>query len=146
MVVARTHLLAALLAFAALVDCDLAFAASASVTPSVATTASASSASLFSALGALNATVGGRLKKATPFEAPCFSTVEGKQVQVDAAACAAIQGNYTDPTFRVTHFGAYMLVSIRLSCGIVFVLVREGGLEECYVEGLFIHRTRPGTR
>ncbi|RPD55526.1 FAD-binding domain-containing protein [Lentinus tigrinus ALCF2SS1-7] len=118
MLVARMKFVAALLALAAFVDSSLASAvpdadelsssSSSSSTASVAAAATAS-ASLFSALDVLNATVGGRLKKAVPFEAPCFSILEGKHVAVDTAACAAIQSNYTDPTFRVTHFGAYML-------------------------------------
>ncbi|KAI0646623.1 FAD-binding domain-containing protein [Trametes meyenii] len=62
-----------------------------------------------SAFDALNRTVGGRLRSAVPFERPCFSTYEGERVSADHAACSAIQSNYTDPTFRVTHFGAYML-------------------------------------
>ncbi|KAI0707571.1 FAD-binding domain-containing protein [Cerioporus squamosus] len=112
MVAARTHLLTALLALATLVDSSAvpdADELDTSSSSSAAAPASTSSASLVSALSTLNATVGGRLERAVPFEAPCFSTVEGKSVPVDAAACAAIQSNYTDPTFRVTHFGAYML-------------------------------------
>ncbi|KAI0371373.1 FAD-binding domain-containing protein [Pilatotrama ljubarskyi] len=67
------------------------------------------STQLLSAFSQLNATVGGRLRTAVPFERPCFSIYEGKRVPVDQAACNAIQANYTDPTYRVTHFGAYML-------------------------------------
>ncbi len=106
MVVAPTHLLAALLALGTLVDSSLA-----SAVPDELATSSSDSASLESAFSSLNATVGGRLKRAVPFEAPCFSMVEGQSVQADTAACSAIQASYTDPTFRVTHFGAYMLVS-----------------------------------
>ncbi|KAI0712970.1 FAD-binding domain-containing protein [Cerioporus squamosus] len=116
MLVARTRLLNAFLALAALVDNSLASAvppadelvATSASTSSVAAAAT-SPASLLSALSILNTTVGGRLNRAVPFEAPCFSTVEGKSVPVDAAACAAIQSNYSDPLFRVTNFGAYML-------------------------------------
>ncbi|TFK79160.1 hypothetical protein K466DRAFT_606358 [Polyporus arcularius HHB13444] len=104
MVVAPTHLLAALLALGTLVDSSLA-----SAVPDELATSSSDSASLESAFSSLNATVGGRLKRAVPFEAPCFSIVEGQSVHVDTAACSAIQASYTDPTFRVTHFGAYML-------------------------------------
>ncbi|EJF63609.1 FAD-binding domain-containing protein [Dichomitus squalens LYAD-421 SS1] len=63
----------------------------------------------FDAFDILNITVGGRLHKALPFERPCFSIVEGKHVNVSEAACAALQANYTNPVYRVEHFGAYML-------------------------------------
>ncbi|EIW51643.1 FAD-binding domain-containing protein [Trametes versicolor FP-101664 SS1] len=64
---------------------------------------------LLSAYQLLNFTVGGRLASAVPLEKPCFSSYEGKPVAANSAACAAVQANYTDPTFRVTQFGAYML-------------------------------------
>ncbi|THH00708.1 hypothetical protein EW026_g1844 [Hermanssonia centrifuga] len=60
---------------------------------------------------ALNTTVSGRLYATVPFELPCFSTYNGHPVTTDAAACTSIQDNYTDPVFRVAHFGAYMIVS-----------------------------------
>ncbi|KAH9930523.1 FAD-binding domain-containing protein [Epithele typhae] len=58
-----------------------------------------SSTGLDIAIGVLNLTLGGRVHKAVPFEKPCFSTYEGKRNT----------GNYTDPTWRVNNFGAYML-------------------------------------
>ncbi|KAM5541134.1 hypothetical protein V8D89_005063 [Ganoderma adspersum] len=64
--------------------------------------------SLSSAFHSLNLTVGGRLHSAVPFEQACFSTHEGQHVDVSSAACATIQANYTDPLYRVAHFGAYM--------------------------------------
>ena len=65
---------------------------------------------LYNAFDILNVTVGGRLHAALPFERACFSTVEGKHVNVSEAACAALQANYTNPVYCVAHFGAYMLV------------------------------------
>ncbi len=69
---------------------------------------------LLTAYQLLNATVGGRLRSAVPLEKPCFSSYEGKASAADPAACAAVQANYTDPTYRVTQFGGYMLVSSAL--------------------------------
>lgn len=66
-------------------------------------------------LALLNLTVGGRLHQATPWELPCFSEYNGEPVAPDAVACAAIQANYTSPFERVKHFGAYMMVRVRLS-------------------------------
>ncbi len=57
---------------------------------------------------ALNATVGGRLHATLPFELPCFSTFDGRPVDVDPSACATVQLNYTQAKFRLQHFGAYM--------------------------------------
>ncbi|KAI0777356.1 FAD-binding domain-containing protein [Trametes elegans] len=71
-------------------------------------TASLSAPDLISALDALNATVGGRLQTAVPFERPCFSIYEGKEVGDDPAECSVVQGNYADPSFRVNRFAAYM--------------------------------------
>ncbi|RPD55527.1 FAD-binding domain-containing protein [Lentinus tigrinus ALCF2SS1-7] len=109
--VAAQRLPTALLALATVVDVSLGsslrrLTERASLASSASSTAPSS---VPSALSQLNATVGGRLKAAVPFESPCFSTVEGEATVVDSAACAAIQSGYTDPTFRVTHFGAYML-------------------------------------
>ena len=100
-------LLAACLALGAAADAVLADATLFNTTISSAT-------NLFSALDILNATLGGRVHAAVPFEKPCFSTYEGKPNARDNATCAAIQANYTDPTFRVQHFGAYMLVRTTL--------------------------------
>ncbi|TFK90401.1 FAD-binding domain-containing protein [Polyporus arcularius HHB13444] len=115
MLVVQTHLLTAILALVALVNRSLAFAVpdadglAVTSTSTSSVSAATSSASLLFALSALNATVGGRVKRAIPFEAPCFSIVEGKSVPVDVAACKDIQFNYTDASFRVSHSGAYML-------------------------------------
>ncbi|PIL27745.1 hypothetical protein GSI_10898 [Ganoderma sinense ZZ0214-1] len=71
--------------------------------------AASQSSSLSSALRLLNSTIGGKLRTAVPFEKACFSIVEGLHVNVSAAACAALQTNYTNPVYRVDYFGAYML-------------------------------------
>ena len=67
-------------------------------------------ASLSSAFHGLNVSVGGRLNVAVPFEQACFSILEGQHVNVSAAACADVQGNYTNPLYRAAHFSAYMTV------------------------------------
>ncbi|TFY61306.1 hypothetical protein EVJ58_g4592 [Rhodofomes roseus] len=60
-------------------------------------------------LARLNATVGGRLYTAIPWELPCFSEYNGESVTPDEDACAAIQANYTSPFERTQHFGTYMI-------------------------------------
>jgi hypothetical protein len=60
-------------------------------------------------LSVLNETVGGRLRTARPVSLPCFSTFEGKYIRRDKAACAVVEASYTDPSFRVDHFGAYQV-------------------------------------
>ncbi len=69
------------------------------------------SQSLSSAFHLFNVTVGGKLHTAVPFEKACFSILDGKHANVSATACTALQANYTNPVYRVDHFGAYMLVS-----------------------------------
>ena len=86
--------------------------------------------SLSSAFNSLNLTVGGRLQSAVPFEQACFSVLEGQHVNASSTACATIQANYTDPLYRVAHFGAYMAVrSISRSVAVVahlyFLLIRR---------------------
>ncbi|KAI1782089.1 FAD-binding domain-containing protein [Ganoderma leucocontextum] len=66
------------------------------------------SSSLSSAFHLLNITVGGSLHTSVPFEKACSSILEGQPVNVSAAACAALLANYTNPLYRVDHFGAYM--------------------------------------
>lgn len=61
----------------------------------------------------LNDTLGGKLRTALPFSAPCFSTVNGLNVTVDSEACSNVEVNYTNPLYRVEQFGAYMLVGVR---------------------------------
>ncbi|KAJ7196212.1 FAD-binding domain-containing protein [Mycena pura] len=56
----------------------------------------------------LNASVGGRLRTATPFSLPCFSKYNGLNVSVDETACNAIQANYTSSNFRLESFSANM--------------------------------------
>ncbi|KAI0711522.1 FAD-binding domain-containing protein [Earliella scabrosa] len=107
MVVAQRPLLSALLALTAVVDSALASALPDAVADDEAFTPT--SAQFFNALNLLNITVGGRLKAAEPFEKACFSTVQGKPVTVDSSACSALQANYTNPSYRVEHFGAYMI-------------------------------------
>lgn len=100
MVFAQRHLLPALLALATLVDTSLADALT------------NASTDLFSAISQLNATLGGRVYAAVPFEKPCFSIYEGRYSPPNNASCTVVQDEYTDPTWRVQHFGAYMLVSV----------------------------------
>lgn len=57
----------------------------------------------------LNESVDGRLFAVTPWELPCFSNLNGVAVARNDTECAAIQANYTNPLFRATHFGAYMI-------------------------------------
>lgn len=56
----------------------------------------------------LNITTHGRLHLNTPFALPCFSSYNGKAVEPDADACAAVQKNYWSPAFRTEFPGAYM--------------------------------------
>ncbi|KAJ7838188.1 FAD-binding domain-containing protein [Mycena olivaceomarginata] len=51
----------------------------------------------------------GRLLRATPIAAPCFSVLNGNSSAVDPQACAAVQAGYTVPDFRSTRYAAYML-------------------------------------
>lgn len=118
MVVALASLYAALFTLAAVTDTSAAstLPADSSLASSLVDLAASTVPSAVpSTLNNLNATVGGRLKAAIPFESPCFSTVQGHSVPIDPAACAEIQASYTDPTFRVKHFGAYMLVSSHIT-------------------------------
>ncbi|KAI0765219.1 FAD-binding domain-containing protein [Fomes fomentarius] len=110
MLVPQRSVLAALLALTAVVDRVLASGLLDSDLDSNSTDLFArANSSFFNAFDLLNITIGGRLKAAVPFEAACFSTVQGKPTTVLPSACAALQANYTDPTYRVNHFGAYML-------------------------------------
>ncbi|KAJ7646069.1 FAD-binding domain-containing protein [Mycena polygramma] len=59
---------------------------------------------------ALNTSVGGRLRTATPFALPCFSKYNGRNVSVDELACTAIQANYTSSNFRLESFSSNMMV------------------------------------
>ncbi|KAH8824319.1 FAD-binding domain-containing protein [Flagelloscypha sp. PMI_526] len=58
----------------------------------------------------LNSELGGRLHASLPLAAPCFSVVDGSNVTVDAAACAAVQSGYKSPLYRREKAPAYMLV------------------------------------
>lgn len=60
----------------------------------------------------LNNSVNGNLYKGVPFSLPCFSKFDGRSVSPDLNTCHEIQGNYTSPTYRVSHFGAHMLVRV----------------------------------
>lgn len=55
-----------------------------------------------------NQTLGGSLRLAAPFSLPCFSRYEGYPITPNAAACAQIQANYGDPTFRGQFYNAFM--------------------------------------
>jgi hypothetical protein len=60
---------------------------------------------------ALNTTVSGRLHAdGTPFARACFQVAEGLSGGPDAAACAAIQAQYTAEDFREQAYGSYMNV------------------------------------
>ncbi|KAJ6543249.1 FAD-binding domain-containing protein [Mycena vulgaris] len=59
---------------------------------------------------ALNSTVGGRLRVATPFALPCFSLYNNHSVSPDAEECSVIQANYSSPNFRLEKFSANMNV------------------------------------
>lgn len=62
---------------------------------------------------ALNATVNGRLyADGTPFARACFQTAGGLSGGPDAAACAAIQAQYTAPDVREQAYGSYTNVGI----------------------------------
>ncbi|RFU31619.1 hypothetical protein B7463_g4707, partial [Scytalidium lignicola] len=63
---------------------------------------------IIKSLDALNSTVHGRVRVNVPFELPCFSSYEGQALELDAAACLAIQQDYASPAFRAEHPGAYM--------------------------------------
>ena len=65
---------------------------------------------------ALNDSVDGRLHEGFPLSLPCFSKYDDSPIQPDKQLCEVIQGNYTSPVFRVSHFGAYMMVRSVLSC------------------------------
>ncbi|KAI0002391.1 FAD-binding domain-containing protein [Xylariaceae sp. FL0662B] len=56
---------------------------------------------------ALNATVNGRLHVNTPLALPCFSSYNGKPVDRDDEACAAIRGGYIMSHFRADHASGY---------------------------------------
>jgi hypothetical protein len=60
---------------------------------------------------ALNISVGGRLHKGAPLALPCFSNYNGVDSAANPSACAIVESEYTDATFRSNNFGAYMQVS-----------------------------------
>jgi hypothetical protein len=73
----------------------------------------------------------GRLLRATPIAAPCFSVLNGNSSAVDPQACAAVQAGYTVPDFRSTRYAAYMLVRLKillLNRYQIFVLASMGDL------------------
>ncbi|KAI1332880.1 hypothetical protein F5Y16DRAFT_394190 [Xylariaceae sp. FL0255] len=55
----------------------------------------------------LNATVGGRLHVNTPFELPCFSVYNGKQVVINEAECTTVRENYDVAGFRANFPSGY---------------------------------------
>ncbi|KDQ14876.1 hypothetical protein BOTBODRAFT_55073 [Botryobasidium botryosum FD-172 SS1] len=65
-------------------------------------------ASNLSAWDTFNQTLNGRLQVGRPVSAPCFSVVDGKNVSVDATACAAVKAGYSAPTFRGPQYGSFM--------------------------------------
>ncbi|GJN84096.1 FAD binding domain-containingprotein [Purpureocillium lilacinum] len=61
------------------------------------------------ALAALNASVGGRVKITEPFALPCFATYEGRpNPRRDTAVCAERQANYRSSAYRSRFPGGYM--------------------------------------
>lgn len=62
----------------------------------------------------LNETVGGRLQRALPYSAPCFSIVNGLNVTPDVELCTIRQENFTNPFYRIEQFGAWMEVCMRM--------------------------------
>ncbi|KAF9262540.1 FAD-binding domain-containing protein [Marasmius fiardii PR-910] len=50
----------------------------------------------------------GRLHAATPISSPCFSIVNGQEVQPNETACREVQEGYTDPDFRLLRASAFM--------------------------------------
>lgn len=56
----------------------------------------------------LNATIGGRLRSATPLALPCFSNYDGKSVTPDPQACSVAQANYDTWTYRSLRYGNTM--------------------------------------
>lgn len=62
---------------------------------------------------ALNTTVSGRLHAdGAPFARACFQAADGLSGGPDAAACAAVQAQYTSVDFREQAYGSYMNVGI----------------------------------
>lgn len=62
---------------------------------------------------ALNTTVSGKLHAdGVPFARACFQAADGLSGGPDAAACAAVQAQYTAADFREQAYGSYMNVSI----------------------------------
>ncbi|KAI0634231.1 FAD-binding domain-containing protein [Trametes polyzona] len=61
------------------------------------------------AIGALNATLGGRVHAAVPFSRPCFQLAsEDVLGHVDVAACARVIDSYTDRDAITSEFSAYL--------------------------------------
>lgn len=62
-----------------------------------------------SAWTALGTQVGGRLQPGYPWARPCYTLASpGTQGGVDAAACLAVQNNYTSELGIVENFGGYL--------------------------------------
>ena len=62
---------------------------------------------------ALNTTVSGRLHAdGAPFARACFQAADGVSGGPDAAACAAVQAQYTSADFREQAYGSYMNVGV----------------------------------
>ncbi|KAK7057873.1 FAD-binding domain-containing protein [Favolaschia claudopus] len=80
------------------------------ITPIAGSSRSPLSAITPDAWTSLNASIGGRLRRATPFALPCFAKYNNVTVPVDEVACKTIQDHYTSPSSRVENFSTNMLV------------------------------------
>ena len=59
---------------------------------------------------ALNQTVSGRLFAGVPLAQSCYSSYNGTATTPDAAACSAVQSNYTANAYISDHYGGFMNV------------------------------------
>ncbi|TVY32503.1 FAD-linked oxidoreductase, partial [Lachnellula subtilissima] len=57
---------------------------------------------------ALNQTVNGRLFAGVPLAQSCYSSYNGTATTPDAAACSAVQSNYTANNYISDHYGGFM--------------------------------------
>ena len=85
---------------------------------------------------ALNTTVQGRLHFTLPLALPCFSSFNDADTHPDPTACAVVQGNYTDATFRSGFYSARMIVSdVVCASAILLRLCSQTQWETCQATG-----------
>lgn len=65
----------------------------------------------------------GQLHPALPVSSPCFP-VNGTGNQANVTTCSTVQTGYTQPSFRVNQFSAYMMV-----CFVIWCSLSSGGSE-----------------